>query len=162
MEEEIYEKYASKIYKYIYALCQNNEIAEEILQDTFYNALKNIKKFNGNSSIYTWLCTIARNNWKNYLKRKSKIQFVSLEDNDISTVQDIENIENKQELYRFYEAMHKLDSITKEILLIRLHTNLNFKEIGNLFGKTEQWARNRFYRGKLKVKEEISNEQQKL
>ncbi len=157
MNEEIYEKYASKLYKYIYALCQNNDVAEEILQDTFYSALKNIENFKGNSSIYTWLCTIAKNNWKNYLKRKSKIKFVSLEEDLLNFKYD-ENLEDRQDILKIYEAMHKLDSTTKEILLIRLHSNLSFKEIGTLFGKSEQWARTNFYRGKLKIREELKSE----
>jgi len=41
VNEDIYEKYASKIYNYIYSLCKDNDIAEEILQDTFYSAIKN-------------------------------------------------------------------------------------------------------------------------
>lgn len=157
MNEEMYEKYASKIYKYIYSLCKNNDIAEEILQDTFYNAMKNTESFKGNSSIYTWLCKIAKNNWKNYLKRKSKIEFVPLEEDRLYN-SDFENIEDKQELLRVYQEINKLDSITKEILLIKMHSNLTFKEIGNLFNKSEQWARTRFYRGKLKLKEELENE----
>ncbi len=157
MNEEIYEKYALKIYKYIYSLCKNNDIAEEILQDTFYNAMKNTESFKGNSSIYTWLCKIAKNNWKNYLKRKSKIEFVPLEEDRLYN-SDFENIEDKQELLRVYQEINKLDSITKEILLIKMHSNLTFKEIGNLFNKSEQWARTRFYRGKLKLKEELENE----
>ena len=157
MNEEIYEKYALKIYKYIYSLCKNNDIAEEILQDTFYNAMKNTESFKGNSSIYTWLCKIAKNNWNNYLKRKSKIEFVPLEEDRLYN-SDFENIEDKQELLRVYQEINKLDSITKEILLIKMHSNLTFKEIGNLFNKSEQWARTRFYRGKLKLKEELENE----
>ena len=157
MNEEIYEKYALKIYKYIYSLCKNNDIAEEILQDTFYNAMKNTESFKGNSSIYTWLCKIAKNNWNNYLKRKSKIEFVPLEENTLYN-SDFENIEDKQELLRVYQEINKLDSTTKEILLIKMHSNLTFKEIGNLFNKSEQWARTRFYRGKLKLKEELENE----
>ena len=157
MNEEIYEKYALKIYKYIYSLCKNNDIAEEILQDTFYNAMKNTESFKGNSSIYTWLCKMAKNNWKNYLKRKSKIEFVPLEEDRLYN-SDFENIEDKQELLRVYQEINKLDSTTKEILLIKMHSNLTFKEIGNLFNKSEQWARTRFYRGKLKLKEELKNE----
>lgn len=157
MNEEIYEKYASKIYKYIYALCKNDDIAEEILQETFYKAIKNADSFNGNSTIYTWLCTIAKNNWKNYLIRKKKIKFVPLEENLLSNPEN-DYIEDKQGILEIYKAMHKLESITKEIMLIKLHSNLTFKEIGNLFGKSEQWARTKYYRGKLKIREELKNE----
>ena len=155
--EEIYEKYASKVYKYIYALCRNNELTEEILQDTFYSAIKNINNFKQDSSMYTWLCVIAKNKWKDYLKRKNKLEFIPYEEELIKD-KSIQNTDNREEILRLYEAMHALDSITKEIVLIRLHTDLSFKEIGGLFGKSEQWARTNFYRGKLKIREELKDE----
>lgn len=157
MNEEIYEKYASKIYKYIYSLCRDHDIAEEILQDTFYNAIKNAENFKGNSSMYTWLCSIAKNNWKNYLIRKNKIEFITLEENVLDN-QSFESIDNRQDLLHIYEAMHKLEATTKEIVLLRLHSNLSFKEIGTLFGKSEQWARTNFYRGRLKIRRDLENE----
>ena len=70
--EELYENYALKIYKYIYSLCGNHDITEEILQETFYSAIKNIKQFKNQSSIYTWLCVIAKNKWKDYIKKNKK------------------------------------------------------------------------------------------
>lgn len=157
MNEEIYEKYASKIYKYIYALCKDNDIAEEILQETFYKAIQSADSFQGNSTIYTWLCTIAKNNWKNYLIRKRKIKFIPLEEDVLSNV-ETERIEDKQGILEIYKAMHKLEPMTKEIMLIKLHSNLTFKEIGDLFGKSEQWARTKYYRGKLKMREDLKNE----
>lgn len=157
MNEEIYEKYASKIYKYIYALCKDNDIAEEILQDTFYKAIKSADSFQGNSTIYTWLCTIAKNSWRNYLIRKKKIKFVPLEEEILSNI-ETEGAEDKQGVLEIYKAMHKLEPMTKEIMLIKLHSSLTFKEIGNLFGKSEQWARTKYYRGKLKMREELKDE----
>ena len=93
----------------------------------------------------------------NYLNRKNKIKFVSLEENALNYPAP-ETIEDRQELFRIYEAMHKLDATTKEIVLLRLHSNLSFKEIGELFNKSEQWARTNFYRGKLKIRSELENE----
>lgn len=157
MNEEIYEKYASKIYIYIYTLCKSEDIAEEILQDTFVSALKSIENFKGNSSIYTWLSAIARNKWKNYLKRKKNITFIPLSD-DIPDTSHTEDFENKEKLIKMYEILDELDPTIKEIILLKLHSDLTFKEIGNLFGKSEQWARTNFYRGKLKIRKELKYE----
>lgn len=157
MNEEIYEKYSVKIYKYIYALCKDADVAEEVLQDTFYSAMKNIENFKENSSIYTWLCAIAKNNLKNYLNRKNKIKSIPLEE-DIIDNSLIESLEDKQNVLELYNMIHKLDAITKEVILIKISSNLTFKEIGEMFGKSEQWAKSKFYRGKLKMKEELENE----
>ena len=56
--EEIYKEYSKKIYSYLLSLTNNPDIAEELLQETFYSAVKNIKKFRNESSLKTWLYTI--------------------------------------------------------------------------------------------------------
>ena len=61
LNEDIYNKYFNIVYKYILKIAQNESIAEEISQETFYKAIKNIHEFKGNSNIVTWLCTISKN-----------------------------------------------------------------------------------------------------
>ena len=70
--EEIYIKYSKKVYKYLYTLTQDHELSEELMQDTFYSALKSINNFREDSSIFSWLCEIAKNKWKNYIRKKSR------------------------------------------------------------------------------------------
>ena len=54
-----------------------------------------------------------------------------------------------------YESIEKLDSVTKDVMLYRIRGELSFKEIGELLGKTENWARVTFYRGKVKLGKEM-------
>lgn len=58
---ELYETYSNNIYRYLLVLTHDKDISEEITQETFYQAFKNIKSFQGKCSIYTWLCAIAKN-----------------------------------------------------------------------------------------------------
>lgn len=58
--EEIYNNYAQIVYKYIFCLTKNKELSEDIVQETFLVAVKNIDKFRGESKISTWLCQIAK------------------------------------------------------------------------------------------------------
>ena len=157
--EDIYEKYASKIYKYIYAFSHDYDVAEEILQETFYSAIKNANKFRNESSIYTWLCKIAKNKRKDHLKKNKKIKFISLDEIEISDNTTIEEeVYNNQKINSLNKAILKCNEETKEVLILRLYANLTFKDIGKVFQKTEQWARTTFYRGKLKIKEELKDE----
>ena len=72
--DEIYSKYSSIIYKYLLGLTKNKELAEELLQETFYSAILHYDKLkNDNDKILNWLYIIAKNKWKDYLKKKSKI-----------------------------------------------------------------------------------------
>lgn len=75
---------------------------------------------------------------------------------------EAKNLENKQEVLEIYKIIHNLEPMTKEIMLLRLHSDLTFKEIGNLFGKSEQWAKTKYYRGKIKIREELQNKSDNL
>lgn len=159
--EEIYIKYSRLVYNYLYRLTNNIELSEELMQETFYSAIKGIKNFKNKSNISVWLCQIAKNKWKDYLKKANKIKAIPIDDN-IEYVKAEDNIEDnlceKEEKMNFYKKVHKLDSNTKEVIFLRANCEFSFKEIGKIFEKSEEWARITFYRGKIKLKEEFNNE----
>ena len=66
---EIYKKYGKMVYKYVFCLTRNEDIAEEIVQETFLVAVKDINKFKGNCKISTWLCQISKYIWYKKLKK---------------------------------------------------------------------------------------------
>ncbi len=69
--EEIYKEYFEMIKRYLFCLTHNNDIAEELTQETFYRAVKKINTFKGECKISVWLCQIAKNIWYNELKKKT-------------------------------------------------------------------------------------------
>ena len=159
--EEIYKEYAKKIYTYLLSLANDEYIAEELLQETFYSAIKNINKFRNESSIKTWLFTIAKNKWIDYCKKNKKL----LETPIYEKEQDIlcstsfeEDFLNKNELLDVCKQIHKLDEKSKEVVYLRLFTNFSFKEISNIIGKTEENTRIIFFRAKNKLKGDINHE----
>lgn len=159
--QEIYEKYSKLVYNYLFSLTNNVELSKELMQETFYSAVKNIKKFKGDSSLKTWLFKIAQNKWKNYLKSSKNKKELQLEDNleNILVEQSLENnLLKKEETMCLYKFIHKLDENTKEVIYLKLKSDFTFKEIGDILGKSEEWARITFYRGKQKLKEEFKNE----
>lgn len=163
--QEIYEEYSNLVYNYLVSLTGNLEISQELMQETFYSAIKNIKKFKGDSSVKTWLLKIAKNKWKDYLKTSKSTQLYSL-DEDTDKIEKLllePSFENdlleKEKRMFLYKSIHKLDENTKEVIYLRLNSNFSFKEIGNIFGKSEDWAKVTFYRGKQKLKEEYKNEE---
>lgn len=161
--EELYKKYSKLVYNYLYSLSGDREIAEELTQETFYKAIKGINKFRNECKINTWLCQIAKNEWKRYLAKKNKIQQVSIDNDEYIEHVLIEKytedkVEARDEIINLYKQIHKLDEKTKEVFYLRIKGDLTFKEIGEIFGKSEEWARITFYRGKIKLKEEMRNE----
>ena len=160
--EQIYEKYYTVVYKYLLCLTKNQDIAEELTQETFYKMIKKIHTFKGESKISVWLCEIAKNLWYDSLRKK---RFKTISYDEISNSDFIPNkssIENeyldKEELNEATNKINTLDSITKRVLYLRLNSDMSFKEIGNALGKTETWARVTFYRAKQKIKEDFNNE----
>lgn len=76
--EEIYQKYAQTVYKYLLSKIRNADLAEELTQETFYQAVRSIERFDGSCKISTWLCAIAKNQLLAYygsiLRRKILIR----------------------------------------------------------------------------------------
>ena len=156
--EEIYQKYFETVKKYLFCLTHNNDMAEELTQETFYKAEQKIHTFKGECKISVWLCQIAKNLWYNELKKNKKIIneeecFLDLVENEIENA--IISNENKIELYK---RIQKLDEKTRDVMYLRITGELSFKEIADILNKTENWARVTFYRGKEKLKEVDENE----
>ena len=157
--EKIYEEYFETIKKYLFCLTHNNDIAEELTQETFYRAVQNINKFKGECKISVWLCQIAKNAWINELKKNKKIKFISEDELYIEFHEDMEDkIISKENKIKLYKRLQNLDEKTREVIYLRIKGELSFKEIASILNKTENWARTIYFRGKQKLKEVDENE----
>ena len=125
------------------------------------NLIKKINTLNKKESIRTWLYQIAKNKWKDYL-RKNKKANIDLEENTVENLVANYDIEEdmiaKDNIIEFYKKIHMLDIDTREIIYLKIIRNFTFKEISQILGKNEEWARTKFYRGKLKLKESLKDE----
>lgn len=159
--DAIYKKYCKCVYNFLYKLTNDIELSEELTQETFYTAIKKINTLNKKESIRTWLYQIAKNKWKDYL-RKNKKANIDLEENTVENLVANYDIEEdmiaKDNIIEFYKKIHMLDIDTREIIYLKIIRNFTFKEISQILGKNEEWARTKFYRGKLKLKESLKDE----
>ena len=154
--EQIYKKYCKYVYKYLYTLTHNHELSEELMQETFYSAIKNINSFRNDCQIYSWLCQIAKNKWKNYQIKNSKIKIIEYDQNienwltkDCTEDDSIEKIE-------IHNKIKNLDETSKKVINLRIFAGFSFKEIGQILNKSENWARVVFYRTKLNLRQNIN------
>ncbi|MBP3674357.1 MAG: RNA polymerase sigma factor [Oscillospiraceae bacterium] len=153
--EEVYNLYFKDVYKYALSLSRDAAVAEEVTQETFFKALKSIDSFRGQCKLYVWLCQIAKNT---YLTHTGKRQHQSYEETaeSIASEADLEEALTDQEsAFQIHRILHKLEEPYKEVFSLRVFGELSFKQIGELFGKTESWARVTFHRARLKIKEEL-------
>ena len=157
--DEIYREYAGYVYHYLCALTGSEDLAEELTQETFYQAVKGIRSFDGRSSVSTWLCGIAKNQYRVW-QRKHPPTAELTEEVLTDTAASAENEAISDEARgALYKRLHMLPEPYRETLYLRLLAGLSYREIGSIFGKTENWARVTFYRGKEKLKENQSDEE---
>ena len=156
--EEYYEKYGIKVYAYLLSITHEPDISQELMQETFCQAIKSLDRFEGKCSVFTWLCQIAKYLWQNELKRRKYHPSTDKEPDpsalDISVIPPDKATESADSKMFVLKQIHDLPEKEKEVILLRATGAMTFAEIGELFGKTESWARVTFYRAKQKLKKE--------
>lgn len=160
--EEIYQKYAGIVYKYIFCLTEDENLAEEIVQDTFCVAIKDINKYRGESKVSTWLCQIAKYIWYDKLRKQKKQKAIPIQELENSILLENfveEEVFQKEDKIELFKKMQKLDEQTRNVMYLRILGDLSYEEIGEIMQKTSNWARVVFFRGKQKIKEEKENEE---
>lgn len=158
--EEIYRRYSKMIYGFLFSKCADADTAEELTQETFYQAMKSIDRFRGESSVSTWLCGIAVNVWQQHLRKQAKTRTdISLDNLESTSDMQLSKSPSAEQLcleklstFELLELLHKLDDPMREVMYLRLMGELSFKEIGQIMQQSENWARVTFYRGKEKLK----------
>jgi RNA polymerase sigma factor (sigma-70 family) len=155
--ESIYNQYFRDVYSFVLSLSRNEQIAEEITQETFFKALKNIDKFKGNCKINVWLCQIAKNTYFTYLDKQKRFGTDDIPE-EISENSIESMIVNKEETFRLHKVLHRLKDPYKEVFTLRVFGELSFKQISQLFEKTESWARVTFHRAKGKIRDLLREE----
>ena len=155
--DEIYQSYFDPVYRYVLSLSRDPHVAEEISQETFFKALRSLDHFQGKSSLKSWLCAIAKNLWLSE-QRKKKIQPID----DVLPLPDPsigpeEAIVQQDESMRIHRLLHRLDEPYREVFTLRTLGQLKFRDIGELFGKSENWACVIYHRARARLKEEMED-----
>ncbi len=153
--EQLYTEYYPIVYQFALKLCADSDIAEEITQETMFSAIQHIHTFKGDCKLSTWLCTIAKNLY--FAEKKKRNKTVSDYPLDaIPFTRDIDQeLSNKETARSIHEILHKLEEPYKEVFWMRTFGDMSFKEIGDIFKKTESWARVTYHRAKIKIKEAL-------
>lgn len=150
--DAIYKEYADVVFRYLMILCYHEETAQELTQETFYQAVRSLGKYNGRCKVSTWLCQIAKHLWYQELDKQKRKGTSELKEDLASSGSDLsDQICLKEEKMELFRKVHILDETAKEVVLLRLTGAFSFREIGDIFGRNENWARVTFYRAKQKL-----------
>ncbi|MCM1542055.1 MAG: RNA polymerase sigma factor [Blautia sp.] len=156
--EEIYKTYFNDVFLYIRRLSNDAHIAEEITSETFFKAMRDIDRFRGECHIRVWLCQIAKNCYYSYLKKAKRTD--SLPDAGVPDVPDPgEGFEEKlirhDEAGRIRKILHSIQEPYREVFMWRVFADLSFKDIGQIFHKSENWACVTYHRARGMIKERL-------
>lgn len=151
--EKLYRENYEYVYQFILRMCGDIHIAEEIASETFYKAINKINSYDGTCKIRTWLCQIAKNTYFSYYKKhKHLTEYTESNRTEQTEHNSIEELLIKKEnIVRIHCLLHQMDEPYKEVFSLRIFAELSFAEIGQVFGKTENWARVTYHRSKLKL-----------
>lgn len=151
--EEIYQAHARTVYKFLLSQCHDADLAEELTQETFYQAVRSIDRFNGSCKVSVWLCQIAKHLWYQHL-RKANRETELPEEAELPLVPSAEEeAVSRSGHLDLLRQIHELPEPGREVVYLRAFGGLSFREIGDVLGKTETWARVTFYRGKERLKQ---------
>ncbi len=154
--EEVYQRYFRDVYRFTLGLTQDRALAEEIVQDTFFRALKSLDRFDGSKDIRAWLFTIARNAWYSYCRaRKRTLSQENLPQDLADSVRIEERIEDEESAFAIHQFLHAMEEPYKEVFSLRVFGELPYEKIGRLFGRNANWARVTFYRAKVQIIEHM-------
>lgn len=155
---EIYRLYAKDVYRYILSLCRDSVLAEDILQNTMLKAFDNIGSFAGGCSVKTWLCSIARNAYFDHLKKHDNKNIPLDEGLDSIGGDPEKKAMSRLSAVEILKLVHALEEPFREIFTLRFYGELKFSEIGEVFGKSENWARVNFFRAREKLAQMLEKE----
>lgn len=151
--EQFYRENYKIVFGYLYSLCGDGHLAEDLTSETFLRAILKIDSYDGRVRASTWLCTIGRNLYLNEMKKRSR--HVPLEG---ITIAEEHTMEEKYIQQERTEAIGKLiaelGSPRDQIVLMR-QQGMSFREIGDALGKSETYARVTFFRAKGELVERL-------
>lgn len=152
--EKLYNSYYLQVFSYVMTIVKNQTIAEEITQNVFYKAMTAKHTYEGRSSEFTWLCSIAKNLAIDECRKNTK--YTPYDETDSEASGDIaDNYEDKDTAIQIHLILHELQEPYKEVFQLRVFGELSFSQIATIFGKTESWARVTYHRARLKIKERM-------
>lgn len=155
---KLYETYYMRVYSYLMSLARDKNLAEEITQECFYRALTAREPFRGDSDAFTWLCAIAKNLYYDEMRRHARqSDAVISEEMPDNGAGPAELAADRDDSFRIHMILHELEEPYKEVFELRCFGELSFRQIGTIFGKTENWARVTYHRARLKIQERMEN-----
>ncbi len=154
--ERLYHAHYMRVFSYVMTLSGDRHLAEEITQNTFFKAFSSASSFRSEADEATWLCAIAKNCFVDETRKRSRTE--PIPDALPADGKSIEQaVTDRDSSYRIHVILHAMEEPFREVFELRIFGELSFREIGTIFGKTENWARVTYHRARLKLQERMND-----
>ncbi len=155
--EKLYKEYYPRVYAFLYKLCRDREMTEEMCQDTFYELYKSLHKYNGSCMLFTFIASIAKNVYYKHV-RKKHVEYIDIE--LIKDVQDSSDTPEEACLRKMWskEIRHVIEMLPqnyRDVVVLRVYADLTFPDIANALGISTSSAKVIFHRAKKIISEEL-------
>ena len=156
--EKLFLEKRELVYRYLFSLCRDPVLAEELTQETFFRAYINFGSLRNREKAGAWLCSIGKNCFYAWCREQKRVQPQEVPESEtVST--DPEEVYIDGESYRaLHDSINALEDPYGQVLKSRVVDGLSLQEISRIYGKSESWARVTFYRAKEKLKERMRRE----
>ena len=163
MFETLYREYYQKVYAFLYRLCADPDLAEDLTQETFLQAYKSFHKFRGDCEVFTWLAAIGKHTYFKYLKKKKlHLDAANLELVAQSYLQNEDSPEEHIDRKDVEKAVRKVvENIPKkyrDVVLLRIYAELPFSQIAQSLKISESSAKVIYFRAKKMLMEVLKDE----
>ena len=157
--ELLYETYRLDVFRYLMGLTRDPDLAEDLLSETFVTALTALDGFRGEGSVKSWLLTIARNKWKDHLRKRSPMSDVDLTELYIADPSPgpEKRAMDKETARRAMELLKLEDPRTQTVVKMRIE-GYSYFEIGQKLNIREGSARVIDFRAKNRLRERLMKE----
>lgn len=153
--QQVYEEYGRPVYRFLLSLTGSGQEAEELLQETFYQAFLHIDRFEGRCSLYTWLCQIGKNAWLKECRRRKRSSALDWEQLELvepsGSVE--EQVMRREEYRQVRRAVLLLEDPYREVFIMHIFGGVPLKEIAAAHDRSESWARVTLLRARKKIAE---------
>jgi RNA polymerase sigma-70 factor (ECF subfamily) len=158
---ELIETYQKPVYQVIRRMVLIHEDADDLTQNTFIKAYKALDRFEGNSSLFTWLYRIATNESLTFLEKKKKRYFFSLDDHQEkfeSYVDSSAPLSGDEIQVKLQKSLLKLPDKQRLVFHLKYEEDLSYEEISKITGTSVGALKASYHHAVKKIEQELTQE----
>lgn len=161
--ESLYREYYQKVYAFLYRLCADADLAEDLTQETFLQAYTSFHRFRGECEVFTWLAAIGKHVYFKYLKKKKlRLDAANLElvaQNYMKgEISPEERVHKKDVEDAVRQIVNNIPKKYRDVVLLRIYAELPFSQIAVILKISESSAKVIYFRAKKMLMEVLKHE----